>query len=81
MLAAISQISDRIFLFIFNNIFTKGIMKMVQKRLMEIIQIGSDKGENDNAVIPSEGWDNGVLSHPKDGIMEIICGNENCLPE
>ena len=59
MLAAISQISDRIFLFIFNNIFTKGIMKMVQKRLMEIIQIGSDKGENDNAVIPSEGWDNG----------------------
>ena len=34
-------------------------MKMVQKRLMEIIQIGSDKGENDNAVIPSEGWDNG----------------------
>ena len=24
---------------------------------------------------------NGVLSHPKDGIMEIICGNENCLPE
>ena len=28
-------------------------------RMMEIIQIGSDKGENDNAVIPSEGWDNG----------------------
>ena len=27
--------------------------------MMEIIQIGSDKGENDNAVIPSEGWDNG----------------------
>ena len=28
---------------------------------MEIIQIGSDKGENDNAVIPSEGWDNTPL--------------------
>ena len=65
MLAAISQISDRIFLFIFNNIFTKGIMKMVQKRLMEIIQIGSDKGENDNAVIPSEGWDNTPLGMSK----------------
>ena len=63
MLAAISQISDRIFLFIFNNIFTKGIMKMVQKRLMEIIQIGSDKGENDNAVIRSEGSDNTPLPH------------------
>ena len=29
---------------------------------MEIIQIGSDKGENDNAVIPSEGWDNTPLN-------------------
>ena len=29
---------------------------------MEIIQIGSDKGENDNAVIPSEGWDNTPIS-------------------
>ena len=28
---------------------------------MEIIQIGSDKGKNDNAVIPSEGWDNTPL--------------------
>ena len=26
---------------------------------MEIIEIGSGKGENDDAVIPSEGWDNG----------------------
>ena len=30
---------------------------------MEIIQIGSDKGENDNAVIPSEGWDNTPLTN------------------
>ena len=32
---------------------------------MEIIQIGSDKGEYDNAVIPSFGWDNTPLKSLK----------------
>ena len=31
-------------------------------RRMEINKIGSDKGENDNAVIPSEDWDNTPLN-------------------
>ena len=45
---------------------------------MEIIQIGSDKGENDNAVIPSEGWDNtplfymGLVGHSKTNLETRI---------
>ena len=41
------------------------------KGIMEIIRIGSDKGENDNAVIPSEGWDNTPLIMPVTGNAEV----------